>query len=109
MDETKRVLRIILKTARTSLTVQKLTETYKEVTGCDIPLDELGYWDLFDFLSDLPDILIVKGNTLDSEVTLSQPERGFSQKAEKVKNKGFYEAGKSRLSRLSPSGNLNMN
>ncbi|KAK9885642.1 hypothetical protein WA026_012406 [Henosepilachna vigintioctopunctata] len=109
MEETKRVLRIILITARTSLTVQDLTETYKQVTGCDIPLDELGYWDLFDFLSDLPDILIVKGNTLNSEVTLSQPKKASSQKDKKVKNRGFYEAGKSRLSRLSPSVNLNLN
>ncbi|KAK9877766.1 hypothetical protein WA026_019446, partial [Henosepilachna vigintioctopunctata] len=78
------------------------------VTGCDIPLDELGYWDLFDFLSDLPDILIVKGNTLDSEVTLFQPERAFSQKDKRVKNEGFYGSGKSRLSRLSPSENFNL-
>ncbi|KAK9884999.1 hypothetical protein WA026_009228 [Henosepilachna vigintioctopunctata] len=80
MDETRRVLRVILISARTPLTVQKLTESYRKVTGSDIPLEELGYWDLFDFLSDLPELLSVKGNTLDSEVTLSQPRRPLSQK-----------------------------
>ncbi|KAK9885639.1 hypothetical protein WA026_012403 [Henosepilachna vigintioctopunctata] len=80
--------------------IQKLTETHKEVTGFDIPLDELGYWDSFDSLSDLPELSIVKRSTLDSEEALFQPEGAFSQKDRRENNEGFYEAGRRRHSQL---------
>ncbi|KAK9891844.1 hypothetical protein WA026_016644 [Henosepilachna vigintioctopunctata] len=82
MNETERILRIILKIARGPLTVLELTEIYTVITGASIPHEHLGYWILTDYLTSLPHILSLESRfkEVDTIVTPNEHEEDNTSK-----------------------------
>ncbi|KAK9882757.1 hypothetical protein WA026_023179 [Henosepilachna vigintioctopunctata] len=76
MNETERILRIILKVSRGPITVRELIEVYIRIAGTSIPCEDHGYWILTDYLTSIPHILSLEGryNELDAIVTSNEPE-----------------------------------
>ncbi|KAK9882752.1 hypothetical protein WA026_023174 [Henosepilachna vigintioctopunctata] len=76
MNETERILRIILKIVGGPLTVRELTGYYTLITGTSIPHEDLGYWILTDYLTSIPHILSLERrfNDFDGIVIPNEPE-----------------------------------
>ncbi|KAK9869646.1 hypothetical protein WA026_003393 [Henosepilachna vigintioctopunctata] len=73
--EVKTILRSLLVSSPLKVTVFTLNKDFKELEGYDIPFRELGYNSLLHFLHSIPDVLLVNGTSLHSEVTLVVSEK----------------------------------
>lgn len=61
-QDTKTIIRSLLTSSPSVITIENLIFDYKNTIGCDIPFQQLGYNSLEHFLKSIPDTVVVKGN-----------------------------------------------